>query len=44
MVAEQAAAEAGDDVAAIPVCPMRHDVRRDHELAEPEFARGLRVG
>ncbi|MEU6262849.1 aminotransferase class III-fold pyridoxal phosphate-dependent enzyme [Saccharopolyspora shandongensis] len=41
--AEQAAAEAGDDLAAILVCPMRHDVRRDQELAEPEFARGLRA-
>ncbi|GLY70367.1 aminotransferase class III-fold pyridoxal phosphate-dependent enzyme [Amycolatopsis taiwanensis] len=41
--AEAAAAEAGDDLAAILVCPMRHDIRRDQELADPAFARGLRA-
>ncbi len=40
--AERAAAEAGDDLAAIIVTPIRHDLRRDLELADPEFARGLR--
>ena len=41
--AERAAAErAGDDLAAIIVCPFRHDVHRDQELADPDFARGLR--
>jgi glutamate-1-semialdehyde 2,1-aminomutase len=40
--AQAAAAEAGDDLAAIIVCPMRHDVRRDQELVDPAFARGLR--
>lgn len=38
-----AADRAGDDLAAIIVCPFRHDVRRDQELADPEFARGLRA-
>lgn len=38
---EAAAAHEGD-VAAIVVCPMRHDLRRDLELVDPEFARGLR--
>ncbi|MDN5913645.1 MAG: aminotransferase class III-fold pyridoxal phosphate-dependent enzyme [Pseudonocardia sp.] len=41
--AEAAAAEAGDDLAAILVCPMRHDVKRDQELVDPAFARGLRA-
>ncbi|BBG00940.1 MULTISPECIES: aminotransferase class III-fold pyridoxal phosphate-dependent enzyme [Pseudonocardia] len=41
--AEAAAAEAGDDLAAIVVCPMRHDVKRDQELVDPAFARGLRT-
>ena len=40
--AEAAVAEAGDDVAAIMVTPLRHDLRRDSELAKPEFAQGLR--
>jgi glutamate-1-semialdehyde 2,1-aminomutase len=40
--AQAAAEEAGDDLAAIVVCPMRHDVRRDQELVDPTFARGLR--
>ena len=37
-----AAARAGDDLAAVIVCPFRHDVFRDQELADPLFARGLR--
>jgi glutamate-1-semialdehyde 2,1-aminomutase len=41
--AEAAVAEAGDDLAAILVCPMRHDIKRDQELADPAFARGLRA-
>ncbi|MBW0102065.1 aminotransferase class III-fold pyridoxal phosphate-dependent enzyme [Pseudonocardia sp. KRD291] len=41
--ARAAADEAGDDLAAILVCPMRHDVKRDQELVDPEFARGLRA-
>lgn len=41
--AEAAANLAGDDLAAILVCPMRHDVRREQELADPGFARGLRA-
>ncbi|GAB3474221.1 aminotransferase class III-fold pyridoxal phosphate-dependent enzyme [Nocardiopsis coralliicola] len=40
--AAAAADEAGGDLAAIVVCPMRHDVKRDQELVDPEFARGLR--
>jgi glutamate-1-semialdehyde 2,1-aminomutase len=39
---EAAAAEAGDDLAAIVVSPFRHDARFDQELVDPEFARGLR--
>lgn len=39
---EAAAAANEGDVAAIVVCPMRHDLRRDLELVDPEFARGLR--
>jgi glutamate-1-semialdehyde 2,1-aminomutase len=39
---EAAVAEAGD-VAAIAVTPIRHDVYRDLEPCEPEFARGLRA-
>ncbi|WP_418059305.1 aminotransferase class III-fold pyridoxal phosphate-dependent enzyme [Pimelobacter simplex] len=39
----QAAADrAGDDLAAVIVCPFRHDVGRDQELADPVFARGVR--
>ncbi|ANN15934.1 glutamate-1-semialdehyde 2,1-aminomutase [Amycolatopsis orientalis] len=34
---------AGDDLAAIVVCPFRHDVRQDQELADPEFARAVRT-
>ncbi|ADG80520.1 Aminotransferase class-III OS=Tsukamurella paurometabola (strain ATCC 8368 / DSM / CCUG 35730/ CIP 100753 / JCM 10117 / KCTC 9821 / NBRC 16120 / NCIMB 702349 / NCTC 13040) OX=521096 GN=Tpau_3948 PE=3 SV=1 [Tsukamurella paurometabola] len=37
-----AAERAGDDLAAIIVCPFRHDVHRDQELADPVFAQGLR--
>jgi glutamate-1-semialdehyde 2,1-aminomutase len=41
---EAAVALAGeDDVAAIAVTPIRHDVYRDLELPDPEFARGLRA-
>jgi glutamate-1-semialdehyde 2,1-aminomutase len=39
---EAAVAQAGD-VAAIAVTPIRHDVYRDLEPCEPEFARGLRA-
>jgi len=41
--AHWAADEAGADLAAIVVCPMRHDIRREQELVDPEFARGLRA-
>jgi len=41
--AEQAAAALAGQVAAIVVCPMRHDTRRDVELVDPEFARGVRA-
>ncbi|WP_441958409.1 aminotransferase class III-fold pyridoxal phosphate-dependent enzyme [Mycolicibacterium houstonense] len=37
-----AAERAGADLAAVIVCPFRHDVHRDQELADPGFARGLR--
>lgn len=40
--ARTAAAAAGGDLAAIIVTPFRHDARHDQELADPEFARGLR--
>ena len=39
----QAAAEAGDDLAAILVSPFKHDAGYDQELVDPEFARGLRA-
>ena len=39
----QAAAEAGDDLAAIVVSPFKHDAGYDQELADPGFARGLRA-
>ena len=39
----QAAAEAGDDLAAILVSPYRHDAGYDQELVDPAFARGLRA-
>ncbi len=34
---------AGGDVAAIVATPIRHDIFRDLELPDPEFARGLRA-
>jgi glutamate-1-semialdehyde 2,1-aminomutase len=37
-----AAAQAGDDLAAIVVSPFKHDAGFDQELADPAFARGLR--
>ncbi|MET8826340.1 aminotransferase class III-fold pyridoxal phosphate-dependent enzyme [Streptomyces sp. NPDC004610] len=37
-----AAARAGDDLAAVIVCPHQQDVHRDQELTDPGFARGLR--
>jgi glutamate-1-semialdehyde 2,1-aminomutase len=40
---ESAVALAGDDVAAIVVTPIRHDVFRDLEQPRPEFARGVRA-
>jgi glutamate-1-semialdehyde 2,1-aminomutase len=39
----RAAAEAGDDLAAIVVSPFKHDAGYDQELVDPEFARGLRA-
>jgi glutamate-1-semialdehyde 2,1-aminomutase len=39
----EAAAAAGDDVAAVIVSPFRHDAGFDQELAEPGFARQLRA-
>lgn len=41
--AQRAAAEAGDDLAAIVVSPFKHDAGFDQELADPAFARGLRA-
>ena len=41
--AQRAAAEAGDDLAAILVSPFKHDAGFDQELVEPAFARGLRA-
>src|SRR5216683_2524528 len=38
----QAAAEAGDDLAAVLVSPFKHDAGFDQELVDPAFARGLR--
>ena len=40
--ARAAAAEAGDDLAAIVVSPFKHDAGYDQELVDPAFARGLR--
>jgi glutamate-1-semialdehyde 2,1-aminomutase len=40
---QRAAAEAGDDLAAILVSPFRHDAGYDQELVDPAFARGLRA-
>ena len=39
---QAAAAEAGDDLAAILVSPFKHDAGYDQELVVPAFARGLR--
>jgi len=39
---QDAAAEAGDDLAGIVVSPFRHDAGYDQELVDPSFARGLR--
>jgi len=39
----EAAAEAGDELAAILVSPFKHDAGYDQELVEPAFARGLRA-
>ena len=39
----RAAAEAGDDLAAILVSPFKHDAGYDQELVDPAFARGLRA-
>src|SRR3984957_7222702 len=39
----QAAAEAGDDLAAIVVSPFKHDAGYDQELVDPAFACGLRA-
>jgi glutamate-1-semialdehyde 2,1-aminomutase len=41
--ARQAAAEAGDDLAAIVVSPFKHNAGFDQELVDPAFARGLRA-
>ncbi|MDH2430673.1 aminotransferase class III-fold pyridoxal phosphate-dependent enzyme [Sphaerisporangium sp. TRM90804] len=41
--AEAAAAQAEGDVAAIIVTPFKHDSFEDQELADPEFARGVRA-
>jgi glutamate-1-semialdehyde 2,1-aminomutase len=40
---QRAAAEAGDDLAAIVVSPFKHDAGYDQELVDPTFARGLRA-
>jgi glutamate-1-semialdehyde 2,1-aminomutase len=37
-----AAAEAGNDLAAVVVSPFKHDAGFDQELVDPAFARGLR--
>ena len=39
----RAAAEAGDDLAAILVSPFKHDAGHDQELVDPASARGLRA-
>jgi glutamate-1-semialdehyde 2,1-aminomutase len=39
---QAAADEAGPDLAAVLVTPFRHDIKRDQELVDPAFARGLR--
>jgi glutamate-1-semialdehyde 2,1-aminomutase len=40
---EQAAAQAGDDLAAVLVSPFRHDYGVDQALASPAFALGVRA-
>lgn len=40
---QEAAAEAGNDLAAVMVSPFKHDAGYDQELVDPEFARGLRA-
>ena len=40
---EQAAAEAGDELAAVLVSPFRHDYGVDQELVQPAFARAVRA-
>jgi glutamate-1-semialdehyde 2,1-aminomutase len=40
---EQAAQEAGEDLAAVVVSAFRHDVRRDQEMPTAEFARAARA-
>ncbi|HZT18115.1 MAG TPA: aminotransferase class III-fold pyridoxal phosphate-dependent enzyme [Dongiaceae bacterium] len=40
---EQAAAEAGDDLAAVVASAFRHDIGRDHELPSAAFARAARA-
>ena len=37
-----AVVQAGDDLAGIIVCPVRHDLKRVQELADPTFARAVR--
>jgi glutamate-1-semialdehyde 2,1-aminomutase len=37
-----AIAQAGDDLAGVIVCPVRHDLRRVQELVDPAFAQALR--
>ena len=41
--AQQAADAAAGDLAGVIVTPFRHDIGQDQELADPEFARGLRA-
>jgi glutamate-1-semialdehyde 2,1-aminomutase len=40
---EQAARQAGDDLAAVLVAPLRHDYGVDQELVQPAFAHALRA-
>jgi len=41
--AQQAADAVAGDLAGVIVTPFRHDIGQDQELADPEFARGLRA-
>jgi glutamate-1-semialdehyde 2,1-aminomutase len=41
--AQQAADAAAGDLAGVIVTPFRHDIGQDQELADPQFARGLRT-